>query len=121
MPADGKRAGDEPIVMVHSLNIDVSRYATHWGLRLASDIIGTSQAYIIFGYRQTIPVALKIRRSAMQNADDKDYSTLALQSFAGNGAVRCIDQFADAVLLEQVMPGTPLSARSPAAGSAWRS
>jgi streptomycin 6-kinase len=89
--------------------IDLSRYAAYWGLTLEPEILWVKQGCIAFGHQQGLPIVLKIMPGASHGAGDKYPCVAALRQFAGHGAVRCIDELGDALLLEQLVPGTPLT------------
>jgi len=91
------------------MRIALSPYAMHWGLTLGPDILYVKQACIAFGHQQGLPIVLKIMHGVDPSAPGQAACVRALRQFAGNGAVRCIDTFADALLLERLVPGTPLT------------
>jgi streptomycin 6-kinase len=91
--------------MTDSARGGLSSYAAHWGLVLEHDVICTPRATIAFGHQGGAAVAVKV----MNFAGDKLQSAAALLYYAGYGAVRCLDQFGNALLLERIVPGKSLT------------
>ena len=87
--------------------LNISDYAQYWGLDLLPEMECRVHSCVAFGWQGSRPVVLKV----ISSQSNEDVSALALAYFAGNGAVRCIDQLEKAFLLERIMPGWTLTDR----------
>ncbi len=84
---------------------DWSVYRAHWGLILEAQVIRTPRAALAFGRQGSRAIALKV----MAPASGEHAAASALAYYGGEGAVCCFDCFEDALLLERLVPGTPLT------------
>ncbi|WP_153102004.1 aminoglycoside phosphotransferase family protein [Paraburkholderia hayleyella] len=92
-------------MQIESISRDPLFYASHWGLDLQPGFLHTPRATLAFGHRGREAVVLKV----MQDGSDEHQGAAALVHYAGDGAVRCLEQLGHAVLLERVEPGFTLS------------
>ena len=69
-------------------------------------VLETPTARVVLGRRSGEPVALKSYR----RTEDARRTADVLDAFGGRGMVRLIERRSDALLIERVKPGTPLSA-----------
>jgi streptomycin 6-kinase len=92
---------------VQSLPSRLERFARRWELELEPPFAAPSQSYAAPGLRAGEPVVLKLALPGEELACEVE----ALRLFEGRGAVRLLD--ADpgqgALLLERLLPGTPLA------------
>lgn len=72
---------------------------------LEGDVLASPSGCVGFGRRGDEAVVMKIPNPK----DDEANSAIALSHFAGNGAVRVLDHADEAMLLERVCPGRPLT------------
>lgn len=67
-------------------------------------VVHTAGSAIAFGHRDRQPVVLKV----VSLAGDERLSGQVLEAFAGRGVVRALEHADGALLLERLLPGTPL-------------
>ena len=77
--------------------------ARKWGVAVSSTL-ETATSLIAYGGRGTQPVVLKVCR---RNGDESRAGEV-LEAFAGPGIVRVYAHHEDVLLLERLIPGTPL-------------
>lgn len=78
-----------------------------WAI-VAEDTVETESSFIVFGRRGNLPVVLKVLR----RPGDEWLSGKVLEAFDAKGTVRVYEYIEGALLLERLVPGTPLSALS---------
>jgi streptomycin 6-kinase len=100
--------GQEGQVWLDNLPLLTQKLAEQWGLSQLQVMPNLSCNYVVRGVQADVPVVLKIGfyTTGMQ------YEAKALRSFAGNGCVKLLDMDLGqgALLLQCVLPGTPLKA-----------
>jgi len=83
----------------------LKRLAQLWGVELEGNVIESPTGRVCFGRRGDSCVVVKVL-----NSDNDEFNSLAaLRHFDGNGAVRVVDHAEGAMLLERIVPGTPLT------------
>ena len=83
----------------------LKQLAQHWGVELEGDVIESPTGRVCFGRRGDNSVVLKV----LNSDNDEINSLAALRHFDANGAVRVVDHAENAMLLERIVPGTPLT------------
>jgi streptomycin 6-kinase len=89
--------------MLPEYQVRFHTWVDSWGVGV-DRVVETASAVIAFGHRNHQPVVLKI----VKRPGDEWHSGRACDAFAGRGVVRAIEHADGAILLERLVPGTPL-------------
>ncbi len=90
-------------VLSDELKARIAERVKGWGVR-AERAVATETSALVFGTRAGRPVVVKIARAR----GDEWRSGEITAAFGGRGVVQVHDQVGGAVLLERIVPGTPL-------------
>lgn len=97
----GAREDDEPSIVPAPERLD--ELARAWGVA-ADATLETESSVVAFGSRGGAPVALKVVR----RPGDEWHCGRVLGAFGGRGTARALELADGAVLMERLVPGTPL-------------
>jgi streptomycin 6-kinase len=92
-------------VLSNELKARIAERVKAWGVR-AERAVATETSALVFGTRDGTPVVVKVARAA----GDEWRSGEITAAFGGRGVVQVHDHVAGAVLLERLVPATPLVA-----------
>ena len=100
--------GDKGEKWIRSLDQTITSLQKHWSLTELEPVKSMNWNYVALAIQNNNPVVLKI--GCDEQTIQNEY--LALQHFAGHGAIKVIDIQTDynALLLEQAVPGGAASA-----------
>jgi streptomycin 6-kinase len=90
-------------VLSDELKARIAERVKAWGVR-AERALATETSALVYGTRDGKPVVVKVAREA----GDEWCSGEITAAFGGRGVVQAYDHVAGAVLLERLVPGTPL-------------
>jgi len=96
------RSAEVPRLDLSRARADAIEAARHWGLQLGLPFSMAAVSYVA-------PAGDAVVKVSWDGDDESLHEPEALTVWAGNGAVRLIDRFGRAVLLERARPGTDLA------------
>lgn len=86
------------------MDTHIQKYCDYWQFELQGDVVQTASSSVMFARWRGQDVVMKVPNAL---SDEKEMVKI-LKHYGGEGAVKVLDEYEDAALLERVQPGTPL-------------